>query len=309
MIKNMTKQEKIQELKKEKDAVILAHYYVETEVQKEADYVGDSYYLSKVAAELDNKILVFCGVSFMGESGKLLSPNKKVLMPDSEADCPMAHMVKKEDVEAARASWDDLAVVCYVNSTAEIKSWSDVCVTSANAVKIVKNLPNKNIFFIPDKNLARYVAEQVPEKNIVIHDGYCPVHEHMKAGEIEKLQKNHPQAKVLAHPECNQEILKLADYIGSTSGILQYAQESEEKEFIIATEAGVLYELELRRPDAQFYFTETMPVCPGMKLNTLDGIIEVLEKEDNQIQVPEELAEAAGGTLTRMLELAAEKRR
>ena len=163
----MTKQEQINNLKKEKDAVILAHYYAPAEVQDIADYIGDSYYLSKVAVDLKEKIIVFAGVSFMGESAKLLNTDKKVLMPDITADCPMAHMVVKETVEKARKEYDDLAVACYINSTAEIKSWSDVCVTSANAVKIVKNLPNKNILFIPDKNLARYVAEQVPEKNFI----------------------------------------------------------------------------------------------------------------------------------------------
>ena len=162
----MTIQEEIKKRKEEKGAVILAHYYVRPEVQEIADYIGDSFYLSKVAVELENPIIVYCGVSFMGESGCLLNPQKKVLMPDLSADCPMAHMVRKEDVDAAREKYEDLAVVCYINSTAEIKSWSDVSVTSANAVKIVKNLPNKNILFIPDKNLGRYVAAQVPEKNV-----------------------------------------------------------------------------------------------------------------------------------------------
>ena len=303
----MSTQEIIKQLKQEKDAVILAHYYVAPEVQSVADYVGDSFYLSRLAAGLPNKTLVFCGVSFMGESGKLLSPDKTVLMPDMEADCPMAHMVTEAAVRAAREAYDDLAVVCYVNSTAQIKSWSDVCVTSANAVKIVESLPNAHILFIPDKNLARYVAEQVPDKYIIIPDGYCPVHEEMRADEIRELKEQHPAAKVLAHPECNAQVLEMADYIGSTSGIIDFAAKSEEKEFIIATEEGVLYELEQKRPDAGFYFARTRPVCEGMKRITLEKIVHVLETGENSLHVEESHAEPAGDTLRRMLDLAAEK--
>lgn len=303
----MSTQEIIKQLKQEKDAVILAHYYVAPEVQAVADYVGDSFYLSRLAAGLPNKTLVFCGVSFMGESGKLLSPDKTVLMPDMEADCPMAHMVTEAAVRAAREAYDDLAVVCYVNSTAQIKSWSDVCVTSANAVKIVESLPNAHILFIPDKNLARYVAEQVPDKHIIIPDGYCPVHEEMRADEIRELREQHPEAKVLAHPECNAQVLEMADYIGSTSGIIDFAAKSDEKEFIIATEEGVLYELEQKRPDAGFYFARTRPVCEGMKRITLEKIVHVLKTGENSLHVEKSHAEPAGDTLRRMLDLAAEK--
>lgn len=300
----MTKQEEIKQLKREKDAVLLAHYYVNSEVQEIADYVGDSFYLSKVASELTNKTLVFCGVSFMGESGKLLNPEKAVLMPDADADCPMAHMVTKEEVDMARASYEDLAVVCYINSTAEIKSWSDVCVTSANAVQIVRNLPNKNILFIPDKNLGRYVAQQVPEKNVMLVNGYCPIHEHMKAKEIMELKAAHPEAVVLAHPECNADILALADYIGSTTGILKQAAVCEAKECIIATEIGVRYELEKQNPDKTFYFTATPPICTDMKKITLDKIIHVLRTGENDAVVAESIVEPSKVTLKRMLELA-----
>lgn len=295
--------EELEKLKKEKDAVILAHYYTEPEVQEIADYTGDSFYLSRVASELKNRVLVFCGVSFMGESGKLLNPEKAVLMPDSSADCPMAHMVLREEVEAARRQYEDLAVVCYINSTAEIKSWSDVCVTSANAVKIVKNLPNRNILFIPDKNLGRYVAEQVPEKNVMPVNGFCPVHESMSVQEIKNLKIEHPNAEVLVHPECNAEVLKLADYIGSTAGILKYATDSGKKEFIIGTEVGVRYELE-KNPGKKFYFPETLPVCEDMKKITPDKIIGVLKNGENVASVKEELSGPAKRTLTRMLELA-----
>lgn len=301
----MTKQEEIKQLKLEKDAVLLAHYYVPAEVQEIADYVGDSFYLSKVASKLTNKVLVFCGVSFMGESGKLLNPDKAVLMPDASADCPMAHMVTKAEIDDVRARYEDLAVVCYINSTAEIKSWSDVCVTSANAVQIVKKLPNQNILFIPDKNLGRYVAEQVPEKNVMLVKGYCPVHEEMKAKEIQELKQLHPLAEVLAHPECNASVLSIADYIGSTTGILKQAAASNAKEFIIATEIGVRYELEKQNPKKTFYFPKTEPVCMDMKKITLDGILYVLRTGENGAAVASNIAEPSKATLNRMLELAA----
>ena len=301
----MTKQEEIKQLKLEKDAVLLAHYYVPAEVQEIADYVGDSFYLSKVASKLTNKVLVFCGVSFMGESGKLLNPDKAVLMPDASADCPMAHMVTKAEIDDVRARYEDLAVVCYINSTAEIKSWSDVCVTSANAVQIVKKLPNQNILFIPDKNLGRYVAEQVPEKNVMLVKGYCPVHEEMKAKEIQELKQLHPLAEVLAHPECNASVLSIADYIGSTTGILKQAAASNAKEFIIATEIGVRYELEKQNPKKTFYFPKTEPVCMDMKKITLDGILHVLRTGENGAAVASNIAGPSKATLNRMLELAA----
>ena len=301
----MTKQEEIKQLKLEKDAVLLAHYYVPAEVQEIADYVGDSFYLSKVASKLTNKVLVFCGVSFMGESGKLLNPDKAVLMPDASADCPMAHMVTKAEIDDVRARYEDLAVVCYINSTAEIKSWSDVCVTSANAVQIVKKLPNQNILFIPDKNLGRYVAEQVPEKNVMLVKGYCPVHEEMKVKEIQELKQLHPLAEVLAPPECNASVLSIADYIGSTTGILKQAAASNAKEFIIATEIGVRYELEKQNPKKTFYFPKTEPVCMDMKKITLDGILHVLRTGENGAAVASNIAEPSKATLNRMLELAA----
>lgn len=301
----MTKQEQILQLKQEKDAVILAHYYVQPEIQEVADYIGDSFALSKKAVGLSNKVIVFCGVSFMGESAKLLNPDKEVLMPELSADCPMAHMVTKETVDAVRAAHPDAAVVCYINSTAEIKAWSDVCVTSANALKIVKALPNQHILFIPDRNLAHYLAEQLPEKKFIFNDGFCPIHEHMSAAEIRDLKEQHPEAKVLVHPECRKAVLDEADFIGSTSGIIDYAKASPAKEFVIGTEIGVLYALQQARPDASFYFPATEPVCADMKKITLDQIIDVLKTGKNSMaQMDEHLAVPAKKTLTRMLELA-----
>lgn len=299
----MTIQEEIKKLKEEKQAVILAHYYVEPKVQEIADYIGDSFYLSKIAAKLENPIIVYCGVSFMGESGCLLNPDKKVLMPDSEADCPMAHMVLKEEIDNARKEYEDLAVVCYINSTAQIKAWCDVCVTSANAVQIVKNIPNKNILFVPDKNLGRYVAAQVPQKNVMLVKGYCPVHEKILAKEIRELKEQHPHAEILVHPECCEEVVNMADYAGSTSGIIEYVSKSEKKEWIIGTEVGVLYELQKQNPDNQFYFPKTKPVCMDMKRITLEKIKHVLQTEENQAVVDTKVTEQAKKALERMLEL------
>ncbi|MBQ1252287.1 MAG: quinolinate synthase NadA [Firmicutes bacterium] len=300
----MNIKEEIQKLKEEKDAIILAHYYVEPEVQEIADYVGDSFYLSKIAAGQPNQTIVYCGVHFMAESGCLLCPDKNVLMPSPDADCPMAHMVTKAEVEEARAKYDDLAVVCYINSTAEIKSWSDVSVTSANAVKIVKNLPHRNILFIPDKNLGRFVAAQVPEKNFIFVNGCCPVHDVISAEEIRDLKQEHPEALLLVHPECNKEVTDMADYIGSTSGIIDFATKKEASEFIIGTEIGVEYELKKQNPDKEFYFPKTQPICRDMKFITLEKIRDVLKTGKNRASVNEAQATAASKTLTRMLELA-----
>ena len=291
-------------LKEEKNAVILAHYYAPDEVQEIADYVGDSFYLAKIAKKSTADIIVFCGVYFMGESAKILNPDKKVLMPDLRADCPMAHMVAKGKIQEMKAKYEDLAVVCYINSTAELKAQSDVCVTSSNAISIVKSLPNKNIFFIPDKNLGSFVAESVPEKNIILNDGYCPIHAAISSKEVKNEKQNHPNALVLTHPECEAEILALSDYIGSTAEIIAYAAESTCEEFIICTEAGVEFKLMGDNPTKKFYFPKTRPCCADMKLNTLEKLLHVLQTEENEITVCDELKESALVPLDRMLELA-----
>lgn len=300
----------IKELKAERDAVILAHYYVAPEVQAVADYVGDSFYLAKLAKSLPQQTIVLCGVEFMGESAKLLNPEKTVLLPEPCADCPMAHMVKRETVDAARAEYgDDLAVVCYVNSTVEIKSWSDVCVTSSNAVKIVSELPQRNILFIPDQNLGRYVAEQVPDKNVLLNKGYCPRHHIITPEQIIDSEEAHPDALVLAHPECKADVLAEADYIGSTAGIIKYAEESDANEFIIVTVAGVLYELERRCKGTgkKFFFPATRPTCINMDMITLEKLVRCLETGEGEVEinVTPEAADQAKLTLDRMLEYAA----
>lgn len=294
----------IEQLKIEKNAVILAHYYAPAEVQEIADYVGDSFFLAKVAKQSDADIIVFCGVQFMGESAKILNPDKKVLMPDLTADCPMAHMVADGIIEEMRQRYEDLAVVCYINSTAELKCKSDVCVTSSNAIKIVKSLPNKNIFFIPDHNLGIFVAEQVPEKNIILNDGCCPIHAKITADQVLAEQEKHPDAEVLTHPECDASVIDLSDYVGSTADIIAYAKKSEKKEFIICTEDGVDYKLITDNPNKRFYYPNPHPCCADMKLNTLESVLSVLEKEDNQVIVDDVVRKGALKPLERMLKLA-----
>lgn len=295
---------KIEKLKQEKHAILLAHYYVADEVQEIADYIGDSYYLSKVAKNTDADCIVFCGVSFMGESAAILNPDKKVLMPDVHADCAMAHMVNLENIARVRAEYSDLAVVCYINSTAEIKCHADVCVTSANAVKIVRNLPNQNVFFIPDGNLGRYVAEQVPEKNVILNDGYCPIHAAMTRDQVLAAKEKHPDAKFLVHPECTYEVLEHADYIGSTSGIIDFVDGDAGDEYIIGTETGVFYELRKRNPNKKFYTLTESQICDDMKLITLEKVYEVLLNDSNEMKVSDEMRKRALVPLERMLEYA-----
>ena len=294
---------RIGQLKKAKNAVILAHYYAPAEVQEIADYVGDSFYLAKIAKQIDADIIVFCGVAFMGESAKILNPDKKVLMPNPTADCPMAHMVADGIIEEMRSRYDDLAVVCYINSTAELKCKSDVCVTSSNAVKIVKSLPNKNIFFIPDKNLGSFIAKQVPEKNIFLNDGCCPIHANITVTQVLTEKNNHPAALVLTHPECEKEVVELSDFVGSTAEIINFATRSDCKEFIICTEDGVDYKLATDNPDKRFYYPNPHPCCVDMKLNTPEAVLSVLENEDKEITVDKSIREGALRPLERMLEL------
>ena len=256
-----------------------------------------------MATKVDADVIVLCGVAFMGESAKVLNPDKKVLLPALDADCPMAHMATVEKIEEIRAQYEDVAVVCYVNSTAELKAASDVCVTSANALKIVKALPNKHIFFIPDQNLAHYIADQLPEKHFIFNDGFCHVHHTVTVEQIMEAKKARPEALVLVHPECKPEVTAMADYIGSTSGIIKFATESDAKQFIVVTEMGVMHELKKRNPDKSFYTAGNMQVCPNMKKITLDKIIDALEQEKPEVIMDASLMEAAHKPMVRMLEL------
>lgn len=299
-----TLQKQIIELKKKHNVAILAHYYVEGEIKEIADYIGDSYYLSKLATTISEDIIVMCGVMFMGESVKILNPAKTVILPNTDADCPMAHMATVESVNEIRAKYDDVAVVCYINSTAELKAVSDVCVTSANAVKVVKALPNKYIYFIPDQNLGAYVSEMVPEKEFIFNQGFCPVHHNIFPKDIENARSEHPDALVLMHPECRPPIVAMADYVGSTSGIINYATESDADSFIICTEKGVIYDLEKKNPDKKFYPLKDDFICCNMKKITLENVYDSLISLENNINVPDEQRECSLKPLATMLELA-----
>ena len=300
----ITRRERIEQLKKEKDIVILAHYYVDGEVQEIADLVGDSYFLAKKATEVSQQNILFCGVSFMGESAKILNPGKRVIMADEFADCPMAHMVDIAKIQQVREQYPDVAVVCYVNSTAEIKAYSDVCVTSSNALRVVQSLPNKHIFFIPDNNLGRYISTLVPEKEFIFNDGFCHVHTSIHRENVEEAKKLHPNAPVLTHPECTADVLEISDFIGSTSEILDYATKSDAKEFIICTEMGIFFELEQKNPDKRFYSVGHRQFCPNMKKITLEKVVRAMEEMEPEVTMDEELRVKANAPLVKMLELA-----
>ena len=300
----ITMRERIEQLKKEKDIVILAHYYVDGEVQEIADLVGDSYFLAKKATEVSQQNILFCGVSFMGESAKILNPGKRVIMADEFADCPMAHMVDIAKIQQVREQYPDVAVVCYVNSTAEIKAYSDVCVTSSNALRVVQSLPNKHIFFIPDNNLGRYISTLVPEKEFIFNDGFCHVHTSIHRENVEEAKKLHPNAPVLTHPECTADVLEISDFIGSTSEILDYATKSDAKEFIICTEMGIFFELEQKNPDKRFYSVGHRQFCPNMKKITLEKVVRAMEEMEPEVTMDEELRVKANAPLVKMLGLA-----
>ncbi len=299
----------IAQLKAQRDAVILAHYYVPPEVQDVADYVGDSFALAKLAVDLPQQTIVLAGVEFMGESAKLLNPGKTVLLPEPGADCPMAHMIRRCDIDRVREQYgDDLAVVCYVNSTAEAKTWSDVCVTSSNAVKICSALPQRNLLFIPDMNLGRYVAEQLPEKHVILNKGYCPRHMTISQKQVVDLEEAFPDAVVMAHPECPADVLDEADFIGSTKGMIEHATASDAQDFIVCTVVGILRELERRNAGTgkRFHFPATTPRCENMDLVTLPKVAACLRNPAPfEVHVDDALVPAARLTLERMLEYAA----
>lgn len=297
-------EKEILRLKKEKDIAILSHYYVDGAVQKISDVVGDSYFLSKKAIEIEQKQILFCGVKFMGESAKLLNPDKKVVMADDFADCPMAHMIDIDKISEVRNEYSDLAVVCYVNSTAEIKSVSDVCVTSSNAVDVVRKLPNKNIFFIPDNQLGQYVAKKVPEKHFIFNDGFCHVHTSINVDELLVVKEKFPDALVLTHPECTLEVIEQSDFVGSTSEILDFANNNEAKEFIICTEMGIFYELGVKNPDKRFFSVGHRQFCPNMKKVSLEKVRDRLLDMKPEVLLSEKIMQQAVKPLERMLELA-----
>ena len=294
--------ENILQLKKEKNAIILAHLYEPDEIQEIADYVGDSYYLSKIARDSKEELIIFCGVKFMGESAKILSPHKKIILPATNAGCPMADMASASDLEEIIAKYPNAFKVCYINSSYEVKALCDVSVTSSSALDILKNVPNKEILFLPDRNLGSYISEFFPEKEFILWEGFCPTHERLTCEEVLRAKKNHPNVKILAHPECNKSVRDLADYIGSTSGIINYATKCEDEEFIICTEEGILYELNKRNPNKKFYFPEKM-ICPNMKKTSLEKVYDALCGKVDEVILDKEISEKALTSLENMHKL------
>ena len=294
--------EKILKLKKEKNAIILAHLSQIPEVQEIADYVGDSYYLSQVARDAKEDLIIFCGVKFMAESAKVLSPDKTVILPAPNAGCPMADMAEVEDVEEMIKKYPDAFKVCYINSSYEVKALCDASVTSSSALNIMNNIPNKQILFLPDQNLGGYIAEFFPEKEFILWRGFCPTHHRITAEDVLNAKQEHPNVKVLAHPECSKEVRELSDYLGSTSGIIDYATKCEDNEFIIATEEGVLHQLQKKNPNKKFYFPEMM-VCPNMKKTTLQDIYDALDGKREEVVLDEEIRQKALTSLENMHKL------
>ena len=291
---------KINKLKKKKNAVILVHNYQRPEIYKVADFIGDSLELSREAAKTNADIIVFCGVDFMAESAKILNPDKKVLIPVREAECPMAGMVSKKDLLNLKKQYPNAAVVSYVNTRAETKAESDVCCTSANAVDVVNSLPQKEIIFVPDENLANYVQSKT-DKKIIPWKGFCYVHAKITADQVKEAKKLHPDAKVLVHPECKMEVIELADYVCSTSQMLYRAKQDPSKEFIIVTEQGMVERLKLEMPDKKFYMI--VATCVQMKKNTLDKVLMSLKKEIYPVNLDEEIMKKARKALEKMLDV------
>lgn len=297
-------QDEIMRIKKEKDICILAHAYQSHDIWEVADYVGDSFGLAQRAAEAPQKTMIMCGVRFMAETVKLLSPEKTVYLPEPDAGCPMADQIDYDLLAALREKNPDYTVVAYVNTTTEVKTLSDVCVTSSSAVKIVKNMPEKDILFIPDCNLGSWVKKQVPEKNIKLVSGGCPTHVRVTVKDVEKAKAAHPNALLLVHPECLKEVTELADYAGSTTGIMDYAAKSHAKEFIIGTENSIVSHLQLAHPEKRFYALSKDCVCHNMKMTTLGDVYNcVVNGEGESITLTEETMQKARKSIDAMLRL------
>ena len=298
---------RIAELKKKHNAIIIVHNYQRDEVQDIADISGDSLALSEAAVRAQAKVIVFCGVEFMAETASILNPDKTVLLPVKEAGCPLADMITAQRLREEKVKFPDAAVVCYVNSTAEVKAESDLCCTSSNAVGVVKSIKNKKIIFVPDRNLGSYVQSKLPEKEIILWPGYCSTHAALYEEDILRAKKNSKDAEVIVHPECNPGVVKLADQVFSTGGMLKYVKTSPSKKFIIGTESGLLYTLRKNNPDKEFILPSPRLICPSMKLTTLGWVYHALETMQYEIKVPPEIAAKAIVPLKRMLEVSGEK--
>ena len=294
--------DKINRLREERRAVILAHNYQRGEVQDIADFAGDSLDLSRKAARADAEVIVFCGVNFMAESAAILSPDKTVLIPVPEAGCPLADMITPEKLREMKKKYLGASVVCYVNSSAEVKAESDICCTSTNAIQVVNSLKDNQIIFVPDENLGRYVATQT-DKGLIFWKGFCPTHYRVLPEDILKAKEKHPRAKVVVHPECRLGVIMLADEVLSTGGIVKFARETKAKEIIIGTELGLVYRLQKENPHKKFYLATEKLICPDMKLTTLEKVASALEQMKHLVSVPDEVQSRARRALDRMLEV------
>ncbi|WP_324254160.1 quinolinate synthase NadA [Paenibacillus sp. 1001270B_150601_E10] len=299
---NRELRERLEQLKKERNAIILAHYYQRDEIQEVADFRGDSFLLAQKAAETDAEVIVFCGVHFMGESAKILAPNKTVIIPDERAGCPMADMVNVEGLRKLKAEHPNAKVVTYINSSAEIKAETDICCTSSNAVKVIESLDAEEIIWVPDKNLGHYVQEKTG-KNLIIWEGYCNTHDMLTVKDVVEMKAKYPNAAFVVHPECRPEVVAMGDFVGSTTAIIDYCKNSEHTEFIVGTEDGTGYQLRKDSPDKTFHFATKYLVCPNMKVNNLKKLVKCLENMQPQIYVPPQVAERAKLSLERMLQV------
>ncbi|MFC9779023.1 quinolinate synthase NadA [Paenibacillus chitinolyticus] len=299
---NRLLKERILELKKERNAIILAHYYQRDEIQEVADFRGDSFLLAQKAAETDADVIVFCGVHFMGESAKILAPTKTVIIPDERAGCPMADMVNVEGLRALKKEHPNAKVVAYINTSAEVKSETDICCTSANARKVIESIDAEEIIWVPDKNLGDYVSK-FTNKKMIIWEGYCNTHDMLTVKDVEEMKAAHPNAQFVVHPECRPEVVQLGDFVGSTTAIIKYCRESDCQEFIVGTEDGTGYQLRLDSPNKTFHFATKYLVCPNMKVNNLKKVVRCLETMQPEIYVAPEVAEKAKLSLERMLQV------
>ncbi|GJQ50720.1 quinolinate synthase A [Candidatus Kuenenia stuttgartiensis] len=295
--------DKIKELKKKRNAIILAHNYQRGEVQDIADYAGDSLGLSQQAAKTEAEMIVFCGVHFMAETASILCPGKLVLLPDENAGCPMANMITRKELILKKKEYPGAKVVCYVNSTAAVKAESDICCTSSNAIKIVSSFPKEQeILFVPDKSLGGYVSKQL-NRPMILWEGYCPTHHRILAEHIVKAKKEHPQAKIVVHPECTPDVIELADHVASTTGIAKYCRESSAGKFIIGTEIGLLHRLKKENPQKSFFAVTPLSDCPNMKLINLEKVLWALEDLVYEVKVAEDIAQKAHSAIQKMLDL------
>ena len=297
--------EEIKRLKKQKNAVILAHCYQNVEIDTVADYVGDSLYLSQMASKTDADIILFAGVYFMAQTAKILNPGKKVLLPRLESGCRMADMISVKQLRDFKNQHPDIPTICYINSTAEVKAECDICCTSSNAVKITESLHADEVLFLPDTYLGKWVENKLKTTKVITYPGFCPTHLQIRPEDIIEMKNKYPDAKVLAHPECHQSVTALADYTGSTTGIMKYAAESTNKQFIIATEKGVVERLERDYPEKEFILVKENIICPNMKWHTLTDIYNSLKNEEHEINVDEEIASKALKCIDRMLDVSA----